>query len=88
MRVEIAVDPNALQTLASRVAPAAGTSRGGRQSGGERSERGERNGGGRGDGGRRAPRPRPARPAKKTAEDLDAEMAVSWVVSRVTRTLC
>jgi len=67
MRVEIAIDPNALQTLASRVAPAPAA--GGRKpAAGGRREGGER----RSTRSTRAPRP-----AKKTAEDLDAEMAVS-----------
>lgn len=64
MKVEIAIDPNALQSLASRVAPAAPAPNARKPNA----------------GGRRAPAPRrPAapRPAKKTAEELDAEMAVS-----------
>ncbi|WVF72862.1 hypothetical protein IAT40_007680 [Kwoniella sp. CBS 6097] len=66
MKVEIAIDPNQAQSLASRVAPqpaarvAANQTRGGR---GGRGGRGAARGG-------RAPRP-----AKKTAEELDAEMA-------------
>ncbi|WVR00061.1 hypothetical protein IAU59_007203 [Kwoniella sp. CBS 9459] len=66
MKVEIAIDPNQAQSLASRVAPqpaarsAANQPRGGR---GGRGGRGTARGG-------RAPRP-----AKKTAEELDAEMA-------------
>lgn len=67
MKVEIALDPSQLQSLASRVAapaPArnatpAGAARGGR--------------GGRGGG-----KPRTARPKPKTAEELDAEMSVSY----------
>nr|XP_018261542.1 uncharacterized protein I303_05980 [Kwoniella dejecticola CBS 10117]OBR83700.1 hypothetical protein I303_05980 [Kwoniella dejecticola CBS 10117] len=60
MKVEIAIDPNQAQSLASRVA-AAPAVRGG----------GNARGRGRGRGGAR---PRPPRPAKKTAEELDAEM--------------
>lgn len=62
MKVEIALDPTQLVSLASRVAPAPAargpTGRRGRAAG-------------------RADRPRTARPAKKTAEELDADMAVS-----------
>ncbi|WVW85560.1 hypothetical protein I302_107598 [Kwoniella bestiolae CBS 10118] len=60
MKVEIAIDPNQAQSLASRVAappPARGAA----------NPRGR----GRGRGGAR---PRNPRPAKKTAEELDAEM--------------
>ncbi|RSH88549.1 uncharacterized protein EHS24_001094 [Apiotrichum porosum] len=71
MKVEIAIDPNALQTLASRVAPApaaANTRAPKAAAGAARGGRAPRTGG--------APRaPRAPRPAKKTAEDLDAEMA-------------
>ncbi|WVQ77695.1 hypothetical protein IAR50_007385 [Cryptococcus sp. DSM 104548] len=60
MKVELCVDLNAVQApLAKRVAPAAQ----GQQGQGQK---------------RRAPaqsKPRPARPQKKTAEQLDAEMA-------------
>jgi len=63
MRVEIAVNPADLVTLASRVAPAPQQARGAAQ---------PRR------GGRGGAKPRAARP-KKTAEDLDAEMAVSSV---------
>lgn len=67
MKVEIAIDPNALQTLASRVAPVPAASGRKPAAGGA--------GGRRGGGAPRAPRA--PRPAKKTAEDLDAEMSVS-----------
>ncbi|WRT68462.1 uncharacterized protein IL334_005438 [Kwoniella shivajii] len=59
MKVEIAIDPNQAQSLASRVAAAP-----------TRSAAPPR-GRGRGRGGAK---PRTARPAKKTAEELDAEM--------------
>ncbi|ODN72970.1 hypothetical protein L202_08373 [Cryptococcus amylolentus CBS 6039] len=63
MKVELCVDLNAVQApLANRVAPAAQGQQG-QQGQGQR---------------RRAPgpnKPRPARPQKKTAEQLDAEMA-------------
>lgn len=66
MKVEIALDPSQLQSLASRVSapPAAAANRGGAARGGAR--------GGRGGGGK----PRTARPKPKTAEELDAEMNV------------
>lgn len=74
MKVEIAIDPNAMQSLASRVnAPAAA---GGRGAGRAPAAAKPRNGG-RAAGSGRAAKPRAPRPAKKTAEDLDAEMAVS-----------
>ncbi|ORY35513.1 hypothetical protein BCR39DRAFT_510230 [Naematelia encephala] len=56
MKVELALDPNQMVSLASRVAPAP-TARG------APAKRG------------RTPRPRNPRPAKKTADELDAEMA-------------
>ena len=62
MRVEIAINPAELVTLASRVAPAPQQARGAAQ---------PRRGGGRG-----GAKPKVARP-KKTAEELDAEMSVS-----------
>lgn len=76
MRVEIALDPSTLVSLASRVAPApaAAAARGGAARGGR--------GGARGGAGK----PRAARPTKKTAEELDAEMAVSlkrWIKTDV-----
>lgn len=75
MKVEIAIDPNAMQSLASRVnAPAAAA--GGRGAGRAPAAAKPRNGG-RAAGSGRAAKPRAPRPAKKTAEDLDAEMAVS-----------
>lgn len=76
MKVEIAIDPNAMQSLASRVnAPAAA---GGRGAGRAPAAAKARNGGrAAGSGSGRAAKPRAPRPAKKTAEDLDAEMAVS-----------
>jgi THO complex subunit 4 len=68
MKVEIAIDPNAVaSSLASRVAAApAGNTRSAKPDAKSSAPRG-----------RRAPRPRAPRPAKKTAEDLDAEMEVS-----------
>ncbi|KAK6910721.1 hypothetical protein I203_104753 [Kwoniella mangroviensis CBS 8507] len=60
MKVEIAIDPNQAQSLASRVAAAPPA-------------RGAANPRGRGRG-RGGARPRNPRPAKKTAEELDAEM--------------
>ena len=69
MKVEIALDPSQLQSLASRVsAPPAAANRGGAGAGAAR-------GGGR--GGRGGGKPRTARPKPKTAEELDAEMNVS-----------
>lgn len=70
MKVEIALDPSQLQSLASRVsAPPAAAAKGGR--GGAVAGRGGARGG-RGGG-----KPRTARPKPKTAEELDAEMSVS-----------
>lgn len=72
MKVEIAIDPNAVaSSLASRVAagPAGATRGAARGTQAESKTSAPR--------GRRAPRPREPRPAKKTAEDLDAEMEVS-----------
>ena len=60
MKVELALDPSQMISLASRVAPAPA----GR---GAPLARGGRSGG----------RPRKPRPAKKTAEELDADMNVS-----------
>ena len=60
MKVELALDPSQMISLASRVAPAAG----GR-------------GSSLGRGGRPGGRTRNPRPAKKTAEELDADMNVS-----------
>lgn len=75
MKVEIAIDPNAMQSLASRVnAPAAAA--GGRGAGRAAAGAKPRNGG-RAAGSGRSSKPRAPRPAKKTVEDLDAEMAVS-----------
>ena len=71
MRVEIAVNPAELVSLASRVAPAPQQARGAAQP-----RRGGR-------GGAKPREPRAARP-KKTAEDLDAEMAVSFHFSAST----
>jgi hypothetical protein len=68
MKVEIALDPSQVQSLASRVAPA--TARGGAA----RAPAQPRRGGGR---------PRQPRPQKKTAEELDAEMAVCRVTLSV-----
>ncbi|WVQ82117.1 hypothetical protein IAT38_004245 [Cryptococcus sp. DSM 104549] len=71
MKVELAIDPNQAP-LANRVAPAPA----GRQAGGQ-----QRGAGGAGAGGNRrggaasAPKPRKPQPAKKTAKELDAEMA-------------
>ena len=56
MKVEIALDPNQMVSLASRVAPAPAR--------GKASARG------------RGAKTRSARPVKKSAEELDAEMAV------------
>lgn len=82
MKVEIAIDPNAMQSLASRVnVPAAAA--GGRGAGRAPAAAKPRNGG-RAAGSGRAPKPRAPRPAKKTAEDLDAEMAVSRATSRIS----
>lgn len=70
MKVEIALDPSQLQTLASRVsAPPVSGNRGGAPARGAAR-------GGRG-GGRGGAKPRTARPKPKTAEELDAEMSVS-----------
>lgn len=67
MKVEIALDPSQLQSLASRVsAPPA-----------PRNASGPGAGAGRGRGGRGGGKPRTARPKPKTAEELDAEMSVS-----------
>lgn len=82
MKVEIAIDPNAVQSLASRVAntPAAA---GGRGAGKGAASGKARNG--KAAPSTKAARPRAPRPAKKTAEDLDAEMAVStatWASSQ------
>lgn len=60
MKVEIALDPSQLQSLASRVAPAPANR--------PAQPRGTKKGGAK---------PKSARPAKKTAEELDAEMSVS-----------
>lgn len=60
MKVEIALDPSQMQSLASRVALAPVAAGAGRGSAAPK----------------RAPKPRAPRPAKKTAEELDAEMAV------------
>ncbi|GMK57321.1 hypothetical protein CspeluHIS016_0401550 [Cutaneotrichosporon spelunceum] len=61
MKVEIAIDPNAVaSSLAARVAAVPAAKPASRSSSAPR--------------GRRAPRARPPRPAKKSAEDLDAEM--------------
>ncbi|RSH88799.1 hypothetical protein EHS25_003027 [Saitozyma podzolica] len=60
MKVEIALDPSQMQSLASRVAPAPA------RGGAARAPAQPRRGGGR---------PRQPRPQKKTAEELDAEMA-------------
>lgn len=71
MKVEIALDPSQLQSLASRVsAPPAAAHRGGAGAGAAR-------GGGRGGRGGAGGKPRTARPKPKTAEELDAEMSVS-----------
>lgn len=68
MKVEIALDPSQLQSLASRVsAPPAAANRGGAAGGAKGGARGGRGGG----------KPRTARPKPKTAEELDAEMSVS-----------
>jgi hypothetical protein len=69
MKVEIALDPSQLQSLASRVAAPA-PARNGAPAGAARGGRGGRGGG----------KPRTARPKPKTAEELDAEMSVSIVV--------
>jgi hypothetical protein len=61
MKVEVVVDPNQLQSLASRVAPTP-----------TRSAAPARGRPARGGGKARAPRP-----VKKTTEDLDAELNVS-----------
>ncbi|KAL7422573.1 RNA-binding RNA annealing protein [Cryptotrichosporon argae] len=66
MKVEIAIDPNAVQSLATRVAPAASAPA---AAGRARQPQTAR----RGHGG--AVSARAPRPAKKSAEDLDAEMA-------------
>ncbi|WVR07538.1 hypothetical protein IAU60_004580 [Kwoniella sp. DSM 27419] len=66
MKVEIAIDPNQAQSLASRVAPQQPTNRSGPAARGAR---------GAARGGRGGTKPRAARPAKKTAEELDAEMS-------------
>lgn len=60
MKVEIALDPSQMQSLASRVAPASSAANTGRGAATPK----------------RAAKPRAPRPAKKTAEELDAEMAV------------
>ena len=79
MKVEIALDPSQLQSLASRVAAPA-PARNGAPAGAARGGRGGRGGG--------AGKPRAARPKPKTAEELDAEMSVSlcsfMVVGRMT----
>lgn len=64
MKVELALDPSQMVSLAARVAPApqprsAPTARRGRPTS----------------------KPRNPRPTKKTAEELDAEMAVSYFAS-------
>ncbi|RXK41101.1 hypothetical protein M231_01504 [Tremella mesenterica] len=61
MKVELAFDPSQLQSLASRVAPAPAPRNAPRNSGSSRPS-------GRG-------RPRQTRPARKTADELDAEMS-------------
>jgi len=65
MKVEIALDPSQLQSLASRVAAPAPA------------RNGTPAGAARGRGGRGGGKPRTARPKPKTAEELDAEMSVS-----------
>jgi hypothetical protein len=65
MKVEIALDPSQVVSLASRVAPAPARA----------AAAGPRRG--------RGGRPRAARPAKKTAEELDADMAVSSLLSHL-----
>jgi hypothetical protein len=69
MKVELALDPAAMVSLASRVAaaPVRGAAPARR--------------------GRGAGRPRQPRPAKKTAEELDAEMSVSQIVLPYERSL-
>lgn len=66
MKVEIALDPSQMQSLSARVAPAPA------RGGAARAPAQPRRGGGR---------PRQPRPQKKTAEELDAEMAVGRVAS-------
>ncbi|KAK4688442.1 hypothetical protein P7C73_g1672, partial [Tremellales sp. Uapishka_1] len=65
MKVEIVFDPNQIQSLASRVAPAAAPAA--RAQNGARGARGARGGG--------VTKPREPRAKPKTAEELDAEMA-------------
>ena len=84
MRVEIALDPSTLVSLASRVGPARGANGATTQT----ARRGGRGGGGGARGGRAA------RAKPKTAEELDADMAVScechqdcWLMGRRTRIL-
>lgn len=73
MKVEIALDMNQLQTLASRVAPAPAQNT--RNAGGAGAKgkggRGGKSGGGGGGGQKRE------KQVKKSAEELDAEMNVS-----------
>lgn len=76
MKVEIAVDMSALQSLATRVAPApvrAPVARAGQGAGAR----------GRGGPGAGAAA-RPARRQQKTAEELDAEMSVSTKLESIT----
>jgi THO complex subunit 4 len=65
MKVEIALDPSQLQSLASRVSAPPAQARNGTPAGAAR-----------GRGGRGGGKPRTARPKPKTAEELDAEMSV------------
>lgn len=65
MKVEIALDPSQLQSLASRVSAPPAQARNGAPAGAAR-----------GRGGRGGGKPRTARPKPKTAEELDAEMSV------------
>jgi THO complex subunit 4 len=72
MKVEIALDPSQLQSLASRVSAPPAPARNGAAAGAARGR------GGRGGAGK----PRAARPKPKTAEELDAEMSVSFLSDR------
>jgi len=74
MKVEIALDPSQLQSLASRVAVPAPA------------RNGTPAGSARGRGGRGGGKPRTARPKPKTAEELDAEMSVSIPSTYVNET--
>lgn len=75
MKVEIIIDPSAVPSLAARVASApAPPAKGGRGAGAAP----------RNAAARPARRPRAPRPAKKTADDLDAEMAVSAMTTPLT----